>query len=72
MKIKVKASNFDLNVLDEVIVQSILPVYRRPNEFREEAQQKLLGFLNEKGLMLSKNMFARIIKENEVPYSDEP
>ena len=69
---KIMVSNFDLNVLDEVIVQSILPVYRRPNEFREEAQQKLLGFLNEKGLMLSKNMFARIIKENEVPYSDEP
>lgn len=68
---KIKVSNFDLNVLDEVIVQSILPVYRRPNEFREKEQNALLNFLTTKGLKISANMFARIINENEVPYPDE-
>ena len=63
---------FNREVLDEVIVQSIIPVYRRPNEFLEEAQSKLLNYLQNNKLELSKNMFARIIKENEVPYPDEP
>ena len=71
MTSKIKVSNFDLNVLDEVIAQSILPVYRRPNEFREKEQNALLRFLNTKELKLSANMFTRIINESEVPYPDE-
>ena len=67
---KIKVSKFDLNVLDEVMVQSILPVYRRPNEFREKPQRELWEFLKNKKLNLSKDMFERILGI-ETPYQDE-
>ena len=67
---KIRVSKFDLNVLDEVMVQSILPVYRRPNEFREKPQRELWEFLKNKKLNLSKDMFERILGI-ETPYQDE-
>ena len=58
-------------ILDEVIAQIILPVYRRPNDRLEVWQGKLHKFLETNGLTLSEKMFTRIL-EIEVPYPDEP
>ncbi|MBQ3290611.1 MAG: AAA family ATPase [Kiritimatiellae bacterium] len=62
--------DFNRKVLDEVMVQSVLPVYRRPNEIQESAQKELHKFLKEYELKLSSEMFARILRI-ETPYQDE-
>ena len=57
-------------ILDEVIAQRILPVYRRPDDRQENDQRKLWRFLDDNKLILSKNLFARILR-TETPYPDE-